>query len=135
MATQDQLIDDYQLYCMRDMQLKSYPDLVDVYRLSRVADGKGGFSPAQRSLVVDEVACTITPAQQLVMGGQADRGLEVEKWTVRLPWGTDVQDADLLHWASEGIWLQVEDAKVSKTRGTAVSCMAEKVKGAIPGVD
>ena len=51
MATQDQLIDDYQLYCMRDMQLKSYPDLVDVYRLSRVADGKGGFSPAQRSLV------------------------------------------------------------------------------------
>jgi hypothetical protein len=66
----------------------------------------------------------------MMAGGQADRGLELEKWTVRLPWGTDVQDGDVLEWAKEDIQLQVEDAKTSKTRGTAVTCSAEKVKGA-----
>jgi hypothetical protein len=124
------MIDEWQLHSMRSQQTESFPDLVDIKRLVRTADGKGGFSTGVPDVIADEVPASITPAQQMMAGGQADRGLELEKWTVRLPWGTDVQDGDVLEWAKEGIQLQVENAKVSKTRGTAVTCSAEVVKGA-----
>jgi len=126
------MIDPWQLESMRQTQVASFPDVVDIYRLVRTADGKGGFTTADfnNSQVNDEVPCTITPANQMVAGGQADRGLELEKWTVTFPWGTDVQDGDVLVWHKESVQLQVEDAQSSKTRGTAVRCTAEKVKGA-----
>lgn len=123
------MLDAFQLQSMQDTQEASFPDRVRISRIVRTADGKGGFTTGTNSVIHDEVPASITPAQQLAMGGQADRSLEVEKWTVRMPWGTTVQDGDLIYWNVEDISLQVEDAKVSKTRGTAVTCMAEKVKG------
>ena len=123
------MLDAFQLQSMQDTQEASFPDRVRISRIVRTADGKGGFATGTPSIIHDEVPASITPAQQLAMGGQADRSLEVEKWTVRMPWGTTVQDGDLIYWNVEDISLQVEDAKVSKTRGTAVTCMAEKVKG------
>lgn len=132
---QHQMIDAWQIHSMRQQQVDSFPDQADVYRLTRTSDGKGGYSAAVRVLIAEGVPASWTPAQQLQSGGQADRNLEIAKWTVRLPWDTDVQDNDLLHWYNEDVWVQVEDAKWSKTRGTAVTCMAETVKGSTPGVD
>ena len=119
----------YDLRMMRDTQEAHHPDVVAILRLVRAVDGKGGFTTGTPTTIYAERACTITPGVQVEKGGQADRGLEVEMWTVTFPWGTDVQDGDVLDWAAEGIELQVVDAKVSKSRGTAVRIMADKVKG------
>jgi hypothetical protein len=118
-----------QLEAMRSTQVSHLPDLVTITRQNRAPDGKGGFKKAAPTVVAADVACAIAPLQQMVAGGQADRGLEIEKWVVTFEWATDVQDGDVLEWTAENIQLQVEDAKVSKSNGTAVRCTAELVKG------
>ncbi len=122
-------MDTYQRRMMRETQEGHFEDTCTIKRLTRTADGKGGFTTPAADIVATAVPCSFSHTAQLVVGGQADRGLEVEKWIVTLPWGTDVQDADILELDLAGVQVQVEDAKVSKTRGTAVRCTAEDVKG------
>jgi len=118
-----------QLTAMRQSQQDHHPDLVTITRLQRAADGKGGWTTGTALTVAKDVPCTITPGAEVMLGGQADRGLEIEQWMVTFPWGTDVQDEDVLEWSAESIQLQVSNAKVAKSNGTAVRCTAEVVDG------
>lgn len=118
----------YQLQSMRQTQDSHYPDSVKVERLVRVADSKGGFTTGTPAVIYTDLPCTITPGAEMKAGGQADRGLEMELWTMTCSWGSDVQDDDLLTYA--GRQLQVLDAKRDKSNGTALRCNAKIVEGA-----
>ena len=122
-------LSDYDLEQMQATQTAHMPDTVAISRIVRAADGLGGFTTGASTVVDAAAACSVSHSTQVEKGGQADRGLEVEQWTVTFPWGTDVQDGDVLTYGA--IVLQVVDAKVSKTRGTAVRCTADVVKGGI----
>jgi len=122
-------LDAHQLRQMRETQEAHFQDVATIKRITRTPDGKGGWVTGALSTIASDVPCTFTPAQQLVAGGQADRGLEMEKHTITFPWGTDVQDADVIELSAWSLQIQIEDAKHSKTRGTAVRCNAEDVKG------
>ncbi len=122
-------LSEAQLESMRATQEDHLPDVLTITRMNRVSDGKGGWKAAAPTTIASDVPCAVVVMQQMVAGGQADRGLEIEKWTVTFEWGTDVQDGDVLEWTAESIQLQVEDAKVSKSNGTAVRCTAELIKG------
>jgi hypothetical protein len=101
------------------------PESVTIKRRALTSDGFGGATTGTPSTVASAVPARITQAQVQVMGGQAGRALLLEKWTVRMPVGTDLQDEDFIIWGT--ITLQVEDVK-ARTWDTCVSAMAEVVK-------
>ena len=119
---------EYQLIQMRETQETAYPDKVVVRRIVRTDDGFGGVTTGNAEVVHDDVPCRITPAQTQMMGGQADRPLEIEKWGVRFPVGADIRDKDILTQVSTGLQMQVEDAKNPKSYQTAFTVMAEVVR-------
>jgi len=116
-----------QLASMRETQQDHHPDVCKVERIQRTADGKGGWTTGSPLVVYAEAPCTATPGVELVISGQADRGLEAEQWVVTFPWGYDIQDEDLLTF--EDRQMQVKDAKRDKSNGTALRCNAEIVEG------
>lgn len=125
------MLSAYDLAQMQATQVDAYPDRMTVYRIVRTDDGFGGTTTGAASVVQDDVPCRVTPAQTQMMGGQADRQLEIEKWTVRCPVDTDVIDDDVLVITTlGGEKLQVEDAKRPKSWETGRSLMCEKVRGA-----
>ena len=125
-------LDPWQLESLRQTQVAGFPDRSNIHRLVRASDGMGGWTTADpdSSQVSAGNPCSITPGAQLQTGGQADRGLELENWTITFPWETDVQDGDVVEWVKEGKQFTIINAKTSRTRGTAVRCTAEIVKGA-----
>lgn len=122
------MLDTWQLAQMRETQEDAFPDRVTVRRITYVDDSFGGVSTGIAVVVADDVPCRISPAQVQMLGGQASRQLEVEKWTVRFPVGSDIQDADIISWDSKDIQLQVETAKDAKSYQTAFTVQAEVVR-------
>ena len=102
------------------------PDTCVIKRRVMASDGFGGHTQASLTTVASDVPCRITPSQVMVAGGQADRKLELEKWSVRVPYGTDIQDRDLIEWQS--VTIQVEEVKSPRSYSTAISAIGEVVK-------
>ena len=123
------MLDDWQMMSMQSTQEEALPDKVDIYRIVRIDDGFGGTGTQAAELVSDDVPCRATPAQTQMLGGQADRQLELEKWTVRVPVGQDIQDDDILVITTQGDeQLQVESAKHPKSWETVRTAMCEVVR-------
>lgn len=116
---------DYELGQMRATQESAMPEVVTIKRRAITSDGFGGSTTGTPTTVASNVPARITQAQVQTMGGQAARDLLLEKWTVRMPTGTDLQDEDFVVWGS--LTLQVEDVK-NRTWETCVSAMGEVVK-------
>lgn len=102
------------------------PELVTIKRRVMASDGFGGNTQASLSTVATDVPARISPAQVMAMGGQGDRALELEKWNVRMPHGTDLQDRDVIEWGSQTI--KVEEVKSPRSFATNVSAIGEIVK-------
>lgn len=116
---------DYTLQEMRAVQEKAMPERVTIQRPQPVDDGFGGVTYGAPATVASDVPARITEAQMQVMYGQAARDLEIEKYNVRVPYGTDLQDEDLVVWGS--LTLQVEDVK-SRSFQTVLTGKAEVLK-------
>lgn len=117
-----------EMQAMRDMQAEAMPDTGTITRAGYTSDGFGGHNQTSWATVASNVPCRVTPAQVQGMGGQADRTLDIEKYTLRFEWGTDIQDRDRFEW--EGQVIEIEDVKVPRSFGTAVTCTGEVIKGA-----
>ena len=123
------MLDDWQMMSMQVTQEDGLPDKLDIYRIARTSDGFGGTNTTAAALVSDDVPCRATPAQVQMLGGQADRQLEIEKWTVRVPVGIDIRDDDILVITTQGNeQLQVESAKHPKSWETLRTAMCEVVR-------
>lgn len=116
---------DYELTQMRTTQDDAMPELITIKRRVLTSDGFGGASTGVPTTVATNVPARIAQAQVQMMGGQLGRTLELEKWTVRVPFGTDLQDEDFVIWGT--MTLQVEDVK-DRSWETCVSAAAEVVK-------
>lgn len=110
---------------MRETQELALEDTVTIKRRVLTSDGFGGSTTQAPVTVAENIPARVTQAQVQNMGGQAARDLLLEKWTVRLPVGTSVEEEDYIHWGD--IVIQVEDVK-PRTYNTAVSIMGEVVK-------
>lgn len=118
-------LSDYELAQMRATQDSAMPERVTIKRRAITSDGFGGATTGTPTTVATDVPARITQAQVQVMYGQAARDLQLEKWTVRVPVGTDLQEEDFIVWGS--LTLQVEDVK-PRTWETVISAQAEVVK-------
>lgn len=115
-----------ELASMRAQQTAAMPELVTIKRRVLATDGFGGYEQASLTTVATDVPARITPAQVMTMGGQGDRALELEKWIIRVPYGTDLQDRDLIEWGTQEI--KVEEVKSPRSFATNVSATGEVVK-------
>lgn len=118
---------DYELTQMRATQTSAFPDLATIRRRSITSDGFGGATTGTPTQIATDVPARFTQAQVQVMGGQVGRALLLEKWTIRMPYGTDLQDEDFVDWQGNSLTIKVEDVK-ERSWDTAVSAMGEVVK-------
>lgn len=114
------------LKLMRKAQAEALPDLVSIKRAVRQDDGFGGYPTVAEETVAVNVPARITEAQMMNFPGQAAREFLVEKWTIRLPWGTDLRDEDIVEDAA-GRRFKVENVK-ARNWDTAVSASMEVYK-------
>ena len=121
------MLSDRELRAIRKEQEEWLPDTVTIQRATRSSDGFGGHGDAVWADVASDVPARITKAQTLDMGGQAGRKIEIEKWTVRLPHGTEVREFDRIVWTTEGLTIRVDEIKHGSYR-SVVSVAGELVK-------
>ena len=118
------MLTDRELRAIRATQEEVLPEVVSVTRATRTSDGFGGQHDAVWVEVFTSPA-RVTQAQTLDMGGQAGRTIEIEKWTVRLPYGTDVREHDRIIWGD--VTIRVDEVK-HRTFETVTSVDGERVK-------
>lgn len=111
---------------MKATQEEAMPELVTIQRSTIKSNGLGGHSVDGWQDRAVNVPARITPSQVLNMGGQGDRNLELEKWNIRMPYGTDLQDKDRILWGDQTIG--VEEVKTPRSFATNVSAIGEIVK-------
>lgn len=121
------MISDYDLEAMREAQAFAMPDVGTVQRRVASADGFGGHQGGTWETVATGVRARVTPAQTMAMGGQGDRSLELDIYTLRFEWGSDVQDRDRFVW--EGQTIDITEVKVPRSFGTVLTAKGEVVKG------
>ena len=120
------MFSDYELAEMQATQEEAMPELVTIERRTLKTNGLGGTSTDAWVAIATNVPARISPSQVLNMGGQGDRNLELEKWNIRLPYGTDLQDKDRILWGAQTIG--IEEVKTPRSFGTNVSANGEIVK-------
>ena len=120
------MFSNQQLADMQATQESAMPERVTIERATIKSDGFGGHSTDQWVEVAVNVPARINPAQVLAMGGQGDRMLELEKWNIRMPHGTDLRDKDRILWGTQSI--HVEEVKTPRSFATNVSAIGEIVK-------
>ena len=116
---------DRELRLIRAEQETAMPERVEIQRKLRVNDGFGGSQNTVWTPIASNLPARVTMGQTLDMGGQAARKMEVEKWTVRLPWATDVKEHDRILW--DGIAIAVDEIKTGSYR-SAKTVAGERVK-------
>lgn len=124
------MLSNSDMAAMRQTQEMALPDRMDVYKITYTPDGFGGNSQNPTlELMSDDVPCRVNPAQVQMLGGQADRQLEIEKWTVRAPVTVTILDEYILVVTTmEDLQLQVESAKRPKSWETAATFMCEHLR-------
>ena len=115
-----------QLADMQATQETAMPERVVIERATIKSDGFGGHTTDQWNEVAVDVPARITPSQVLNMGGQGDRMLELEKWNIRMPHGTDLLDKDRILWGAQTI--HVEEVKAPRSFATNVSAIGQVIK-------
>lgn len=110
---------------MRETQFEAMDEVVEIQRRTNTDDGFGGTKNDVWAAVVSDIPARVTQAQTLDMGGQASRMLEIEKWTVRLPYGTDCQEHDRIVWGDTTI--SADEVKLGQWK-TVLTVAGEKVK-------
>lgn len=113
------------LRLMRRTQANALPDRVTIHRQIANADGFGGWTPSDDPIATN-VPARITEAQMLNFPGQGSREILVEKWTIRLPWGTDLRDGDIIE-DTAGNRYEVDNVK-ARNWDTTVSAALKVVK-------
>ena len=119
------MLTDRELRLIREEQVRHMPDTVSIERRTNSDDGFGGRKETTYSVVASGIAARVTQAQTLDLGGQGGRKIEVEKWTIRMPYGTDCREHDRVVW--DDIVIRVDEVK-DRTNETAVSVAGERVK-------
>ena len=100
------------------------PDMVDIRRTERAPDGMGGWNARGERVVYSGLPARVTKAQTQAMGNRTGRDIELEKWIIRLPVGTDVRERDLIDW--EGLVIEVDEIK-PRSWQTAITVSGEVV--------
>ena len=119
------MLTDRELAQIRAEQEKVLPEVVTIERASRTSDGFGGHGNASWVAVASDVPARITQAQTLDLGGQGGRKIEVEKWTVRVPYGTDMREHDHVLWGD--VTIRIDELKAGTYR-TVLTGAGEVVK-------
>ena len=101
------------------------PERVTIRRTQQVSDGFGGWSEGTPTDVATNVPARIREAQMMSIRGQAHRELQVQRWTVRVPHGTDLQDGDHIVWGT--VTIAVDDVKL-RSYQTALTVQGETIK-------
>ena len=117
---------------MEQTQLDDMPDHGAVERQASSSDGFGGKTVGakpedNRTTIHARVSARVTKAQTQAMGGQSSRQVEIEKWTLRFPLGTDIQERDYFVWEEGGFTIQIDETK-PRSYATVLSVMGERVK-------
>ena len=120
------MFSDQQLADMQATQEDAMPERVTIERRTLKTNGLGGTSTAAWVVQATRVPARISPSQVLNMGGQGDRNLELEKWNIRMPYGTDLRDRDRIIWGAQTIG--IEEVKAPRSFATNVSANGEIVK-------
>lgn len=110
---------------MRKAQETAMPNTATVQRRSNSDDGFGGRTGTTWTDVYVDQKCRITMAQTLDLGGQGGRKIELEKWTVRFPFGLDVREHDRVIFGD--ITISVDEVKVVSFE-TVLSVAGEQAK-------
>jgi hypothetical protein len=112
------LLTSVDLRHIRQTHLAHMPDQATILRRVLTDDGFGGVTNNPLTTIATGVPCRITEAQMQDLGGQGARNVDVEKWTIRMPRGTNIKDEDFIVWASgNGEQFQVEDVKGRTNEG------------------
>jgi hypothetical protein len=119
------MLTDRELRAMRDTQFATMSDTVEIQRRTNTDDGFGGRTGTTWATVVSDIPARVTQSQTLDMGGQAGRKIEIEKWTVRLPYGTDCREHDRIIYGS--IVISADEVKLGSWK-TVLSVAGELVK-------
>ena len=128
------MLTDAELASMRSTQESAFPDTVDIYRQVFTDDLFGGVESVEVVKVSGPLATRIVQAQVIETPG-IGRDLEKEVWIVRLPFGVNILDGDIVHWLETGLIIRVVD-RADRSYGTALTVKGERVKGVkIPGLD
>lgn len=115
-----------QLADMQVTQVANMPDLVDIARPQKTTSTIGSIQSAGEIVISTGTACRITPAQMLETLGQQSRPIETDKYTMRLPTGTDVKDRDSLTVTTQGnLKLRVERIKEPRSYDTVITVECE----------
>lgn len=122
------MFSDYELSEMRDEQELGMPELVTIKRAVKTSDGFGGYNTTSYTTVATDVPARITPSQELVAGGQADRQLQLGRWSLRVPYGTDLQERDQVEWTAQSMTIEIEQVKSPRSYHTAISAIGEVIK-------
>ena len=117
---------------MEQTQIDDMPDHGAIERQESTDDGFGGRTVGTtpedgRRVVHARVSARVIKAQTQAMGGQSSRQVELEKWLLRFPKGTDIKERDYFVWEEGGITIQIDELK-PRSYSTVLSCMGERVK-------
>jgi len=119
------MIPDRELDAIRAVQESLMPDTVDVQRRTNADDGFGGRQNTTWADAVIGIPARVSKAQTLDLGGQGGRKIELEKWLVRMPFGTDVREGDRILYGA--LTIDVDEVKYGSYK-TAVTISGEKSK-------
>ncbi len=114
-----------ELDLMREDQEVYFPETVTIKRRNLSDDDFGGVTSGALLTVVADVPARLTQAQVQDTLGQLSRDVQLEKWTIRLPLGTDVEEEDRIIWGDRTIL--VDDIK-PRSFATVTTVMGELVK-------
>lgn len=110
---------------MRATQEEALPDLLDVSRPSGTTSSIGSRVSGVDNFVEVSVPCRVTPAQQYVTLGERAQPLDIDRYTVRVPRGTNIQKRDQLRIQSSGLVLEVEAVKQPRSWETVMTITAD----------
>lgn len=101
------------------------PDLLDITRLVGSTSSIGSFMSEGTVVVATNVPCRITPAQQLTSLGERSQPIDVDKYTIRMPKGTDIQKRDFVTIQGSGLKLEIEFIKLPRSWDTLITAQAD----------
>lgn len=110
---------------MRDTHAEALPDLIlSIKRSSGTTSATGARNSGADSIVASNVPCRISPGQMYVTLGELARPLDVDRYTIRVPRGTNVKKRDTLTFP-DGSIMEVERVKRPKSWETIMTLEAD----------
>lgn len=120
------MLSDADLEGMRATQEVALPDLCDIARESGGSTSTiGSQISGAHAPIAANVPCRVTPAQMYVTLGERAQPLDIDRYTIRLPLGTDIKKRDQVTIQGSGLMLEVERVRSPRSWETVLTIEAD----------